>query len=114
MDELSINRGFSPHFSPSRNLVAANSNESQSQKSLYIHLPNHGFRMVRVDDSNSDVRQIISNLVGSMTSPVGVKPCTNYYALRLRHIVSKEILWLPLSKLHLYFFVHKSVLPSHN
>ncbi|KAG5675981.1 hypothetical protein PVAND_005837 [Polypedilum vanderplanki] len=97
MDELSVNsRHFSPNFSPSRNLVGNNS-ENQTQKSLYIHLVNHGFRMVRVDDSNSDVRQIISNVVGSMTSPVGVKPCTQFYALRLRHIVSKEILWLPLS-----------------
>jgi hypothetical protein len=99
MDELSVNRGFSPHFSPSRNLVMTNNIENQSQqKSLYIHLPNHGFRMVRVNESNSDVRQIINNIIGSMTSPVGVKPCTNFYALRLRHIVSKEILWLPLSK----------------
>lgn len=97
MDELGVNRGFSPHFSPSRNLMG-NTENHLSQKSLYIHLPNHGFRMVRVDDSNSDVKQIISNLVGSMTSPVGVKPYTQYYALRLRHIVSKEILWLPLSK----------------
>ncbi|KAL7045057.1 hypothetical protein ACKWTF_002144 [Chironomus riparius] len=95
MDELSVNRGFSPHFSPSRNLIA--NTENQSQKSLYIHLPNHGFRMVRVDESNSDVRQIINNLVGSMTCVVGVKPYTQYYALRLRHIVSKEILWLPLT-----------------
>lgn len=96
MDELSVNRGFSPHFSPSRNLIANTENQSQ----LYIHLPNHGFRMVRVDESNSDVRQIINNLVGSMTCVVGVKPYTQYYALRLRHIVSKEILWLPLSKIN--------------
>lgn len=94
MDELSVNRGFSPHFSPSRNNSVEN---ASSQKSLYIHLPNHGFRIIRIDEA-SDVKQIINNLVGSMTSPVGVKPCTHYYALRLRHIVSKEILWLPLSE----------------
>lgn len=97
MDELSVNRGFSPHFSPSRNNSLDNAS-STTQKSLYIHLPNHGFRVIRIDEAASDVRQIISNLVGSMTSPVGVKPCTNYYALRLRHIVSKEILWLPISE----------------
>ena len=95
MDELGINRGFSPHFSPSRNNSVEN---APSQKSLYIHLPNHGFRIIRIDDETSDVKHIISNLVNSMTSPVGVKPCTHYYALRLRHIVSKEILWLPISE----------------
>jgi focal adhesion kinase 1 len=101
MDELSVNRGFSPHFSPSRNNSVEN---ASSQKSLYIHLPNHGFRIIRIDEA-SDVKQIISNLVGSMmTSPVGVKPCTHYYALRLRHIVSKEILWLPLSEYMTGFF----------
>lgn len=97
MDELSVNRHFSPNFSPSKNLTG-NTVENQSQKSLYIHLVNHGFRMVKVDDSNSDVRQIISNIVNSMSpSPVSVKPRTEFYAIRLRHIISKEIIWLPLS-----------------
>lgn len=93
MDELSVNRGFSPHFSPSRNL----SNSENQQQQLYIHLPNHGFRMIRIDEA-ADVRSIVSNLVGSMSSPIGVKPNCHYYALRLRHIISKEILWLPSSK----------------
>jgi FERM N-terminal domain len=112
MDELSVNRGFSPHFSPSRT-----ASSSENQKSLYIHLPNHGFRMIRIEEA-SDVKQIISNLVGSMMmSPVGVKPYTQFYALRLRHIISKEILWLPLSEFHfnyrhvfsflLFFFLKK-------
>lgn len=95
MDELSINRGFSPHFSPSRNLVN-NSQDNFHQKSLYVHLPNHGFRMIRTDEA-ADVKQIIHILVGSMTSPTGAKPNPQYYALRLRHIISKEILWLPLT-----------------
>lgn len=42
MDELGINRGLSPHFSPSRNL----SNLENQQQNLFVHLPNHGFRMV--------------------------------------------------------------------
>lgn len=92
MDELSVNRGFSPHFSPSRNLSVDN-----QQQQLYIHLPNHGFRMIRIDEA-TDVRSIVSNLVGSMSSPIGVKPNCYYYALRLRHIISKEILWLPSSE----------------
>lgn len=44
MDELGINRGFSPHFSPSRNLSC-----SENHAQLYINFPNHGFRMVRID-----------------------------------------------------------------
>lgn len=95
MDELGINRGFSPHFSPSRNLGLS---ENQQQQ-LYIHLPNHGFRIIRIDEV-PDVRMIVSNLVGSMSSSGGAKPNPQYYALRLRHIISKEILWLPLSKFY--------------
>lgn len=98
MDELSINRGFSPHFSPSRNL----SGSENQQQQLYIHLPNHGFRMIRIDEV-VDVRSIVNNLVGSMSSAVGVKANPHYYALRLRHMVSKEILWLPLSEFYQRF-----------
>lgn len=92
MDELGINRGFSPHFSPSRNLSL-----TENQQQLYIHLPNHGFRIIRIDEV-PDVRTIVNNLVGSMSSSSGAKPNPQFYALRLRHIISKEILWLPLSK----------------
>lgn len=94
MDELGINRGFSPHFSPSRNLGIA-----ENQQQLYIHLPNHGFRIIRIDEV-ADVRTIVNSLVGSMSSSGGVKANPQYYALRLRHIISKEILWLPLSEFY--------------
>lgn len=94
MDELGINRGFSPHFSPSRNLGT-----SENQQQLYIHLPNHGFRITRIDEV-PDVKTIVNNLVSSMSSSGGAKPNPQYYALRLRHIISKEILWLPLSKFY--------------
>lgn len=107
MDELGINRGFSPHFSPSRNLSGA---ESQQQQ-LYIHLPNHGFRIIRIDEA-ADVRTIVNNLVGSMSSSGGAKPNPLYYALRLRHIISKEILWLPLSKFNFYRHVINFLLIS--
>lgn len=100
MDELGINRGFSPHFSPSRNLSGA---ESQQQQ-LYIHLPNHGFRIIKIDEA-ADVRHLVNNLVGSMSSSGGAKPNPLYFSLRLRHIISKEILWLPLSKLNFYQLV---------
>lgn len=95
MDELGVNRGFSPNFSPSRNMTS--SVQDQQQKSLYIHLPNHGFRMIKIEEAG-DVRQIISILVGSMTSTSGTKPNPQFYSLRLRHIISKEILWMPLSE----------------
>lgn len=108
MDELGINRGFSPHFSPSRNLSGA---ESQQQQ-LYIHLPNHGFRIIRIDEA-ADVRTIVNNLVGSMSNPgANAKPNPLFYALRLRHIISKEILWLPLSKFCFYQFVINFLLIS--
>lgn len=92
MDELGVNRGFSPHFSPSRNLST-----SENQQQLYIHLPNHGFRMIRIDEA-ADVRTIVYSLVNSMSGPTTAKANPQFYSLRLRHMVSKEILWLPLSK----------------
>lgn len=61
-------------------------------QTLHVHLPNHGFRMIRFDEA-SDVRQIINLIVGSM-SP-GQKTNPQSYALRLRHMLTKEILWMP-------------------
>jgi focal adhesion kinase 1 len=94
MDELGVNRGFSPHFSPSRNLTNM---EFQQQQQLYIHLPNHGFRMIRIDEA-ADVRNIVESLVGSMSHASGVKPNAQFYSLRLRHSITREVLWLPQSK----------------
>jgi hypothetical protein len=93
MDELGVRVGFSPHFSPSRNLGT-----TEHQQQLYIHLPNHGFRILKCDENAIDVKNIIHNLVSSMSSSNGAKPNPNYYALRLRHMISKEILWLPQSE----------------
>lgn len=95
MDELGVNRGFSPHFSPSRNLST-----SENQQQLYIHLPNHGFRMIRIDEA-ADVRTIVYSLVNSMSGAATAKANPQFYSLRLRHMVSKEILWLPPSKSNL-------------
>ena len=94
MDELNVARGFSPHFSPSRNISG-----QEMQKPVLIHvcLPNQGFRMIKVDEFN-DVRQIIQTIVSSMSSTSTTKPNPQYYAVRLRHIISKEIIWLPQSK----------------
>ncbi|CRK93832.1 CLUMA_CG007359, isoform A [Clunio marinus] len=89
MDELGVSRGFSPHFSPSRNLSSI-----ENQQQLYIHLPNHGFRMIKIDEV-ADVKTIVSLLVGSMSTGGGAKANPQYYALRLRHMVTKEIVWLP-------------------
>ncbi|GAB0087013.1 focal adhesion kinase 1 [Sergentomyia squamirostris] len=77
----------SPHFSPSRNA------QSQSDvQTLHVHLPNHGFRMIRFDEAN-DVRDIINMIVGSMTPSQTAQP--HCYALRLRHMLTKEVLWMP-------------------
>ncbi|EAT43915.1 AAEL004666-PA, partial [Aedes aegypti] len=59
---------------------------------LHVYLPNHGFRMIRFDEA-SDVRQIINLIVNSM-SP-GHKTNPQSYALRLRHVLTKEVLWMP-------------------
>ncbi|EAA05272.4 AGAP011118-PA, partial [Anopheles gambiae str. PEST] len=61
-------------------------------QTLHVYLPNHGFRMIRFDEA-SDVRQIINLIVGWM-SP-GQKPNPQSYALRLRHMLTKEVLWMP-------------------
>lgn len=102
MADLNNSRGHSPHFSPSRNncmiLIVVNicailsfdvslSAQSETQ-TLHVHLPNHGFRMLRFDEA-SDVRQIINLIVNSMAP--GQKTNPQSYALRLRHMLTKEV-----------------------
>lgn len=68
-------------------------------QTLHVHLPNHGFRMIRFDEA-SDVRQIINLIVGSM-SP-GQKTNPQSYALRLRHMLTREvIIWKAMKMKHL-------------
>lgn len=87
MVDLNIARGHSPHFSPSRQTTQVGDTQT-----LHVYLPNHGFRMIRFDEA-SDVRQIINLIVNSM-SP-GHKANPQLYALRLRHMLTKEVLWMP-------------------
>ncbi|XP_021705005.1 focal adhesion kinase 1 isoform X2 [Aedes aegypti] len=87
MVDLNIPRGHSPHFSPSRQTT-----QTGDTQTLHVYLPNHGFRMIRFDEA-SDVRQIINLIVNSM-SP-GHKTNPQSYALRLRHVLTKEVLWMP-------------------
>uniref|UniRef100_A0A182PJM9 Focal adhesion kinase 1 n=1 Tax=Anopheles epiroticus TaxID=199890 RepID=A0A182PJM9_9DIPT len=87
MVDLNVPRGHSPHFSPSRQTT-----QTGDTQTLPVYLPNHGFRMIRFDEA-SDVRQIINLIVGWM-SP-GQKPNPQSYALRLRHMLTKEALWMP-------------------
>lgn len=61
--------------------------QSETQ-TLHVHLPNHGFRMLRFDEA-SDVRQIINLIVNSMAP--GQKTNPQSYALRLRHMLTKEV-----------------------
>lgn len=61
-------------------------------QTLHVHLPNHGFRMIRFDEA-SDVRQIISLIANSMSS--SQKPNPQSYALRLRHMLTKEVNYSP-------------------
>uniref|UniRef100_A0A182N274 Focal adhesion kinase 1 n=1 Tax=Anopheles dirus TaxID=7168 RepID=A0A182N274_9DIPT len=87
MVDLNVPRGHSPHFSPSRQTT-----QTGDTQTLHVYLPNHGFRMIRFDEA-SDVRQIINLIVGWM-SP-GHKTNPQSYALRLRHMLTKEVLWMP-------------------
>lgn len=59
-------------------------------QTLHVHLPNHGFRMIRFDEA-SDVRQIINLIVGSMSPSQKTNPQS--YALRLRHLLTKEVIY---------------------
>lgn len=54
-------------------------------------------RQIRIDEA-ADVRSIVNSLVGSMSGSGGAKPNSQFYALRLRHMITKEIIWLPLSE----------------
>uniref|UniRef100_A0A182Q8Z5 Focal adhesion kinase 1 n=1 Tax=Anopheles farauti TaxID=69004 RepID=A0A182Q8Z5_9DIPT len=87
MVDLNVPRGHSPHFSPSRQTT-----QTGDTQTLHVYLPNQGFRMIRFDEA-SDVRQIINLIVGWM-SP-GHKTNPQSYALRLRHMLTKEVLWMP-------------------
>uniref|UniRef100_A0A182MV34 Focal adhesion kinase 1 n=1 Tax=Anopheles culicifacies TaxID=139723 RepID=A0A182MV34_9DIPT len=87
MVDLNVTRGHSPHFSPSRQTT-----QTGDTQTLHVYLPNHGFRMIRFDEA-SDVRQIINIIVGWL-SP-GQKTNPQSYALRLRHMLTKEVLWMP-------------------
>lgn len=83
MSDLNLARGHSPHFSPSRS-----NPQSEAAQTLHVHLPNHGYRMIKFDEA-ADVRQIINLIVGSMSH--GQKSNPQSYALRLRHILTKEV-----------------------
>lgn len=82
MTDLNLARGHSPHFSPSR------SNAQCDLQTLHVHLPNHGFRTIGYNDA-SNVRNIINLIVSSM--PPGQKTNSQCYALRLRHMLTKEV-----------------------
>ncbi|XP_063707985.1 focal adhesion kinase 1 isoform X2 [Culicoides brevitarsis] len=87
MGDLNVPRGHSPNFSPSRTATAPS-----DMQTLHVHLPNHGFRMIKFDEA-SDVRQIINLIVNSMSPGHTTNPQS--YALRLRHMLTKEVLWMP-------------------
>lgn len=57
-------------------------------QTLHVHLPNHGFRMIRFDEA-SDVRQVINLIVNSMSPNQKTNP--QNYALRLRHMLTREV-----------------------
>lgn len=58
---------------------------------LQIHLPNNGFRMIRFNES-SDVRHILNSILMSIAPDQKINPLC--YALRLRHTLTQEIIWL--------------------
>lgn len=57
-------------------------------QTLHVHLPNHGFRMIRFDEA-SDVRQVINLIISSMSPHQ--KTNSQSYALRLRHMLTREV-----------------------
>jgi hypothetical protein len=58
--------------------------------SLQISLPNKGFRILNIK-LNDTVENLIDNLVGNANG-------MRYYGLRLRHINTKEVIWLAMRK----------------
>lgn len=103
MADMNLSRGHSPNFSPSRSAckiytyhfvcgiitnVQYLSTAQTDIQTLHVHLPNHGFRMIRFDEA-SDVRQIINLIVNSMSPSQKTNPQS--YALRLRHMLTKEV-----------------------
>lgn len=133
MADLNIARGHSPHFSPSRNNGKSQKMRNRvllapatvfnvwklcisiwiaataDVQTLHVHLPNHGFRMIRFDEA-SDVSQIINLIVASMST--GQKANTQNYALRLRHMLTKDVsfnfghIHIPFSWYRIFDFNH--------
>lgn len=58
---------------------------------LQVHLLNNGFRMIKFTEA-SDVRQILTSILLSISPDQRINPM--YYALRLRHTLTQEIIWL--------------------
>lgn len=132
MNDINIARGHSPNFSPSRsngNSISFSSNYENTNynftfvnvmffvcvsftyfaaqldvQTLHVYLPNHGFKTIRFDEA-SNVRQVINLIIGSM-SP-GQSPNPQSYALRLRHILTREvcILFNALIIFHLHSYI---------
>lgn len=57
-------------------------------QTLHVHLPNHGFRTIRFDEAY-DVQQVTNLIVGSMSPGQNINPQS--YALRLRHMLTREV-----------------------
>lgn len=73
---------FSPNFSPLSSFNAENSHQ------LYVSLPNKGFRIISVKQGEcTDVKSLIESLVANPKSQ-------QFYALRLKKLATKEVIWL--------------------
>lgn len=93
MDE----RSFSPNFSPSR----FSPTQAENLHQLCVHLPNKGFKILSLKLDETDVKYVIESLCLSSGNLGKVNP--QFYALRLRHIITKEIIWLSLGEFILVF-----------
>jgi hypothetical protein len=69
--------------------------ETMQLASLQISLPNKGFRILNIK-LNDTVESLIDNLVGNSNG-------MRYYGLRLRHMNTKEIIWLAMREFDMTF-----------
>lgn len=59
---------------------------------MHVYLPNNGFRTIIYNETADDVRKIIERILQKITS--GQKVNSQSYALRLRNVITKEVVWI--------------------
>ncbi|XP_055918541.1 focal adhesion kinase 1 [Eupeodes corollae] len=85
MSESNVSRCHPLHFSSAQQ-------NSGKIDTLHVYLPNNGFRTIKFNEQVDNVRKIIESIVQNIVP--GHKANSQSYALRLRNVITKEVVWI--------------------